>query len=366
MLYKLVSSMDEHKFENQVICLTSVGCVGDALIEKKFSVHSLEMKRGVPDPFSFIKLVRLLWSEKPDLIQTWMYHSDLMGGFANQFLRDIPLVWNIRNSNLDPNLSKKTTILIVKACAFFSKKFPRKIICCAESASNLHKSLGYSGEKIISIPNGFDVLKFKPNLEAKNSVRKELKIREDAIVIGLVGRFDPQKDHQTFFEAGKKLFKVHNNIQFVLCGENISNSNKEINDIIKKCGMVEVSKLLGRRKDVEKITASFDIGCSSSAYGEAFSNAIGEAMACGVPCVVTDVGDSALIVGDTGLVVPPRDPDALYHALKKMVDMGAEKRRDLGRLARDRVVREFSLDRVVNQYEQLYYSLVKSRKQAKG
>ena len=145
-------------------------------------------------------------------------------------------------------------------------------------------------------------------------------------------------------------------VRFILAGTEVEPSNRELMNLISSLGLEPSVRLLGRRNDIPEITAALDIA-SSSSYGEGFSNAIGEAMSCGVPCVVTDVGDSAWIVGDTGKVVPPRDPTALANALRELVNMGAVARRALGERARQRVVENFSLEAVVRQYEDLYESV---------
>lgn len=366
MLYKLLSKIDKRKFAPEVVSLLGMGVLGEKLIARGIPVCCLGMKRGFPNPLKILKIVQIFGKTQPDIVQTWMYHADLMGGIGAKIAGTFPVVWNIRNGDLDPQLSSKMTVFTTKICALISSIVPIKIICCAESAQKIHGKLGYRSDRMIVIPNGFDVEKFKPDSGAREQVHRELGIEKDSIVIGLAGRFDPQKDHGGFFCAASKLIKKTNKIQFVLCGNEITGGNEALKKMIYESGVEKNVHLLGRRDDMARVTAAFDIGCSSSAYGEAFSNTIGEAMACGVPCVVTDVGDSASIVGNTGIVVPPRDPNVLYLALKEMVDMGGEKRRYLGSLARERVVKEFSLDRVVHQYEELYLSIMKSINQAKG
>lgn len=358
MLLKLASGINRERFDTEVICLTDRGAVGDALSDLGMDVRYLGMSRGIPDPRGLVRLVTELRTSMPDLIQTWMYHADLIGGLAGIMAGRIPVVWNIRNSTLDRSRSKKTTIATVRVCALFSNVLCKMIVSCAESAARLHADLGYPRDKMMTIPNGFDVTEFRPNINEKNAVRRELGIPENCTVVGLVARFDDQKNHPGFFEVAKRLIDEIDDLKFIFCGEGVTWDNVKFRECAMEGEITEASYFLGPRKDIARITASMDIACSASGYGEAFSNSIGEAMACAVPCVVTDVGDSGLIVGDTGFVVPPENKDALYTAIKRMVDLGVGGRRELGTLARQRVIENYSLAKIVCTYEDLYLSVV--------
>ena len=206
---------------------------------------------------------------------------------------------------------------------------------------------------MVVIPNGFDLDAFFPDKQAREKVRKELGINDKIIVIGFVARFDPQKDHKNFFEAAKIVHKIYPKVHFFLCGDGISWKNEKLREWIEKSGVEKVTHLLGRRDDIKNVYNSIDIFCSSS-YGEGFPNVIGEAMACGIPCVVTNVGDSAIIVGDTGFVVPPKNPESLDEAIIKMIEIGEEKRKELGKRARKRIEESYSIEKIVKNYEQLY------------
>jgi glycosyltransferase involved in cell wall biosynthesis len=207
---------------------------------------------------------------------------------------------------------------------------------------------------MIVIPNGFDLSAFMPNPAARASVCQELAIAPETLLIGLVGRFDAQKDHQTFIQAAARLLQQCPEVRFLICGDEITWENSTLADWIDAAGIRHHCHLLGRREDIPRLTAAFDIAVSSSSHGEGFSNVIGEAMACGVPCVVTDVGDAALIVGDTGRVVPPRNPETLASNWHALIALGAEGRERLGRAARDRIAANFNLPVIVAKYEKLY------------
>ena len=357
MLYKLLLSMNRDLFLPSVISLTDAGPVGDKIRLLGIPVETLGMKRGAPDPRAVFSLVRRLRQRRPDVIQTWMYHSDLIGAVAAKIAGDIPLAWGIHNSNLDPGSSKPITIRTAHVCARLSRRFPKSIVCCSEASRRVHAQLGYDVSKMVIITNGFDPASFKPDSEARHSVRRELGITDDMYVIGLVGRFDPQKDHLNFIRSAALLNRLKQNTVYLLCGDGITWDNQALAGWIDEAGLRDHFYLLGRRDDMPRIQASLDIAVSSSSYGEAFSNTVCEAMACGVPCVVTDVGDSAFIVEQTGEAVPPKDSAALAGALKKMVQMSPEARSALGAAARKRIMDHFSLPVIAGRYEKLYTGL---------
>jgi len=213
---------------------------------------------------------------------------------------------------------------------------------------------------MVVIPNGFDVDTFMPDVAARNSIRKELAIPDDAPVIGMAARFEPIKDHHNFIRAAKILHQTRPNVRFVLCGQGVSWDNEILVTWIDEAGIRNRFHLLGLRRDMSSITAAFDIATLTS-FGEAFPNVVGEAMSCAVPCVVTDVGDTARIVGETGMVVPSRNPYALAEAWRQMLDLGPEGRCRLGMAARERVKDKFGLPKIVdcyqNHFEELAYGV---------
>ena len=210
---------------------------------------------------------------------------------------------------------------------------------------------------MVVIPNGFDLEGFKPDSSARVSVRTELGIGPNHPVIGLVARFDPQKDHRSFIDAASILAARLPSAWFVLCGDDVTWDNQELARWIDDAGIRDRVYLLGRRDDIARLLNAFDVASLSSAYGEGFPNVVGEAMACGVPCVVTDVGDSAWIVGDTGRVVPIRDPKALADSWLALVEAGQQARQMLGARARARIIEQFDLEVIAGRYAKLYCEL---------
>jgi glycosyltransferase involved in cell wall biosynthesis len=360
MLYKLLSITDRASFKSEVISLTTVGPVGKRIREVRVPIHALGLQRGVPDPWFIFSLARYLRQQPPDVVQTWMYHSDLIGGVAARLSGSCPVIWGIRSGTLDFQKSSKMTIWVARICAVLSRFLPERVVSCSEASRSIHVSLGYTAKNMIVIPNGVDMEKFWPDPSAKMRVRQELRVPSEALLIGLVARFDPQKDHANFIRAAGFLYTLYPDIHFLLCGDEITWDNQILAHWIDTAGIRAQCHLLGRRDDIPRLTAAMDIA-SLSSYGEGFPNVIIEAMACGVPCAVTDVGDAALIVGDTGRVVPPRDPQALAAAWQELIEMGAEKRAELGTRARQRVEERFSITAAAAQYEALYRELAHAR-----
>jgi glycosyltransferase involved in cell wall biosynthesis len=343
-------------YHPHVISLSTIGDIGKRIRELVVPVEALGMKPGVPNPFAIIHLAQMMKRLKPDLVHTWMYHANLIGGLASRMAGIPALTWAIRNCDLPADKTKWRTRAVMQICAKLSRRLPNRIISCSRAACATHVALGYDQSRFVIIPNGFDLSCFRPDPVARTEVRRELGISAGAPVIGLVARYDPQKNHEGFFEAAGILHATRPDVHFVLAGSAIESSNPKVTAWTKKNGIERVSHLLGLRDDIPRLTASFDIATSSS-WSEAFSNVVGEAMACGVPCVVTNVGDSAYIVGDAGLAVEPGDAHGLAAAWLQLLALSSEERLALGEQARTRVAENFELGSVVSCYEDLYEEL---------
>jgi glycosyltransferase involved in cell wall biosynthesis len=354
MLFNLLVGFNPDTVDSRVISLTGPGVIGDRIGSLGVPVRSLGMKAGLPDPRGIARLIKWLREDPPDLIQTWMYHSDLIGGLGGKFSGNIPVIWGIRNSTLDAQHSKKSTIWTVKLCALLSTALPRQIVTCSETARKIHISLGYAAKKMVVIPNGFRLDTYHPDPAARVSVREELGLERDALLIGLIARFNPQKDHQNFVDAAKLVLNQFPAAHFLLCGEGITWENPELAGWIYQTGQTENFHLLNLRTDIPRLTAALDLAVSSSAYGEAFPQIVGEAMASGIPCVVTNVGDSLYVIDETGKAVPPRDSRALANEIVNLLSLSSEQRSHLGQLARMRIEDQFDIHSIVLKYEQLY------------
>jgi glycosyltransferase involved in cell wall biosynthesis len=355
MLARLVrATSGPHALSHEVVSLMDLGSVGRVLRDAGVQVHALGMHRSRPDPGKLLQLTRLIRDVRPDVVQTWMYHADLMGGLAAKAAGRARIVWGIHHTTLDPRTSRWTTRATVAVCARLSHHVPDRIVCVSRAARDLHVAAGYAAGKLVVIPNGFDLEEFRADADARSAVRAELGVGEGAVLIGLVARVAPQKDHLNFVRAAAILARRAPEARFLLCGEGATPSNEPLVQAIREQGLLDRFLLLGRRQDVRRILNGLDLATLSSSHGEAFPLAVGEAMASGIPCVVTDVGDSGLLVAETGRVVRPRDPEALARGWEELVRLGPEGRRRLGAAARARIEARFGLARVAAEYAQVY------------
>lgn len=360
MLLNLLKKTDRERFAPVVVSLMDEGTLGGRIKALDVPVHTVGMQRGRMPVLRLGTLWRLLRREKPDLIQGWMYHANFLAMMLAPLAERPPIIWGLHHTVLDARKDKISTIRIAKLCAFLSR-YTKAIVACSNATLNLHAGLGYDREKMVMIPNGFDLEQFSPDPEARASLRKELGLSPGVLLIGLIARFDPQKDHENFFRAARLLLDsvpedYKGLIHFVLCGREIEDRNPQIARWMQLYNLGAQVHLLGLREDIPRITAALDVAASSSS-GEAFPMTVGEAMACGVPCIVTDVGDSAGIVGEAGRVVPPESSEAFAQALAELVKMPLEMRNELGLKGRERVTRHFALDIIAGRYEDLYLQI---------
>jgi len=353
MLYKLLPRMRKDRFENIIITLKEKGELSEDFESQNIRVYNVLGMGGVLRVSALIKSLKIFRQINPDLIQGWLAHGNLIATLASAFLPyRLSTLWNVRYTALPRGETKRSILFIIKLLSILSF-LPQKIVFNSKAGADDHCRMGYRSDKSCIIPNGFDTKLFSPSEKNRSCVRSELNISEEAVLIGLIGRFDPLKDHSCFLKAGAMLLSRKRGIFFLLAGREVDWQNQQLKQLIEKLGMSKKVFLLGERRDVHRITAALDIA-SCSSVAEGFPNVIGEAMSCGIPCVVTDVGDSAMLVGDTGTVVPPSSHEALCEAWLKLIEMGSAERRILGEKARKRIEDHFSIQKVVKKYEHLY------------
>lgn len=355
MLYKLLSGMDRGLFGPIVVSLLDGGgSVREKIEALGVPVYSLRMRRGLPTPQVLLRLRSLIRECRPNLIQGWMYHGNIAAWLAAKMSGGQPKVfWNIRHSVYDIAYEKRLTRLLIRLGCCMSNRVDTVIYNSATSRGQ-HEALGYDADRSVVIPNGFDTEIFRPDEDARRSVRRELGVADSVALVGLIGHYHPMKDHEKFLKAARIILEHRKDTRFLLAGRGVDSTNKELLAQVEANGLQDSVFLLGERSDIPRLTVVLDIACSSSSYGEGFPNVIGEAMACGVPCVVTDVGDAAWVVGNTGRVVPPRNPHALAEGIIQLLDLPECERKALGVRARRRIGENFKLDRIVRQYETLY------------
>jgi glycosyltransferase involved in cell wall biosynthesis len=363
MLYKLLAGTDRARFEPVVVSLMGGGALRPRVEALGVKVHTVGVSPKLPTPLDLLRLVRLTREIDPDLVVGWMYHSCLAAQLAGLFSKTkAATLWSVHYSVDSLAAEKRLTAAVIRACALLSHA-PSRIIYVSRDGRAKHGPLGFSAENGCVIPNGVDSEAFRPSAEARASVRDELGLDADALLVGMVSRYHPMKDHANFLRAAATLSERHAGAHFLLVGRGADGDNAELRGLINELGLAGRTHMLGERHDVPRLTAALDI-FSLSSYCESFPNVIGEAMACAIPCVVTDVGDAAWIVGDTGRVVPTRDPRALARAWAEMVALGAEGRSALGRSARARACELFPVKAVVRRYETLYETVLAEREAA--
>jgi glycosyltransferase involved in cell wall biosynthesis len=355
MLQKLVAAT-RAELSHSVVSLTGSGPIGSMLAADGVPVTCLGMRRGTPDPRAIGAIVRLLRRERPDVVQSWMYHADLLAGLAGALAGRIPVVWGIRHTDADPATAKRLTHWTRMACARLSGVLPARIVCCADSARDAHCGVGYRADRMLVIPNGFDLTRFAAQPGARARVRRELDIPDEAGVVGMVARFHPDKDHRNFVAAARVVGEANRGAVFVLAGQGVDGANPTLSTWIDANGLRSRVRLLGVRSDVPSVLAAMDVLATSSRT-EAFPNVLGEAMASGIPCVATDCGDSRAIVGATGRVVPPGDPVALGRAILEVLGLPPLTRAALGAAARERICERYDIRVIARRYVSVYESV---------
>ncbi|HLG85652.1 MAG TPA: glycosyltransferase [Alphaproteobacteria bacterium] len=360
MLWKLLSALDERRGDI-VVSLTGAGTIGPRITALGIPVIDLDMSRS-PNPLAVWKLARLVRRFSPDAVQGWMYHGNLMASLGSILSSaQVPVLWNIRQSLYDLGKERLLTAVVIRAGAMLSR-LPKAVVYNSKTSAVQHEALGYSAKRRIVIPNGFDCTLFHPSEEKRQRIRAEFGIADDAVLVGLVARRHPMKDHGTFIDAAALVAERAPSAHFLLIGKGMDDKAADLVERAARHGLGDRAMFLGERTDMPALTAALDIACSSSAWGEGFSNAIGEAMACGVPCVATDIGDSREIMGEGGIIIPARDPRSLANAIWQLIDIGRVGRRQIGALARRRVEAEFSLPQIARRYGEVYdLQLMRSR-----
>jgi len=359
MLYKLVSATDRQLYRPVVISLISGGELQGQIEAEDVPVYSLGMQRGLSSIGALSKLRRFISELQPDIIQGWMYHGNLAAIIARTIAPGRPfLVWSIRQSLYDLRYEKLLTRQVIRLNRFFSLA-PDSVLYNSHLSKRQHEDFGFSKEKSKVIFNGFDLEKFSFSPGETKDVCSSLAIPSNAVCIGHVGRHHFMKDHPVFLVAAREIAGRYPNTYFLLSGKDVVPENKELVTLVPE-QLRSRFFFLGERKDIPAIMQSLDIFVSSS-LAEGFPNVLGEAMAVGVPCVATDVGDSSVVVGPAGMIVKSRNKDALVEAMDHLFSLPEEERQYLGRKGRLRIEQHFSIKAIAAQYSELYQQLMSTR-----
>jgi glycosyltransferase involved in cell wall biosynthesis len=335
----------ESLLQHIVISLKDEGIIGKQLRKEGVQLYCLNLHKSMVGVWHLYKILR---REKPDVLQTWLYHADLMGLIVGKLARIPRIVWNIRCSNMDLSQYQKLTTFVVKTLKTLSR-FPDAVVTNSQSGQEFHTKLGYKPRQWIRIPNGIDTDLFQPNPIFRNELRQALDIPEDAIVVGMLGRVDPMKDHPTFLKAMAPLSQSANNLYCVLAGKGTKEATWPI--------IPSNLRRLGLWENAPEFLNSLDILVLSSSFGEGFPNVVGEAMACEIPTITTDVGDAATLVQTPEQIVPPKDVDGLTLALKRLLALSSAERKAIGQKSRQRILNSYSLAIMRQKYGTFYQSL---------
>ena len=344
--------------EHIVVSLSGSQDYEKKLKQIDIQVHTLNFSNSKINFLGLIKLYKLIRQVKPDIIQTWMIHADMIGGLLARFAGIKNIFWGVHHTNLIEGSSKKMTMLIIKINSILSYFIPRKIIYCAKNSKEVQESIGFQSSKGVVINNGYNIDTFSNSSFLNNKFLNEFNFPVDTFVIGHVGSYSPLKDQISLIEAFSILKQKQFNFEVVLVGTNLDNNNHDLVSLLDKKDLNNHVHLLGRRDDIPTIMNGIDIFVLSS-ISEAFPNVLNEAMACATPCVTTDVGDAAIIVGNTGWVVPKKNPSALMESILEAVDekkfhnIAWLQRKDA---CRKRIVENFSLEEMIKKYKKVWLS----------
>jgi glycosyltransferase involved in cell wall biosynthesis len=342
MLTRLVLA-NRLSFRQVVVSLLDGGIYVSKLRNAGVEVHTLNLNGFHRLPAAFFSLVLILRRIRPNVVMTWLYHADFFGTVAAivSGLGPGRIIWNIRCSNIDFGKHARTTRWVVRMLSWLSP-LPRAVSANSRAGQRAHHAFGYRPRHWAVLPNGLDLNEYRPNERDRMEVRSELGIARNEFAVGMVARLDPQKDHSNFLAAADIVALSYSQARFILVG-------RGTNTLPARSRLLA----LGERHDVPRLLRGLDVIVLSSAYGEGFPNILAEAMATGIPCVTTNVGDAAAIVEELGIVVSPRDPQALANAITTLLSETPEARSSRGKRARRKIERSYSMGRAIRSYRQL-------------
>lgn len=357
-LLKLCQHLDRKRYQQVVISLLSNGTLEEEFKKLRITVYTLSMKRGRFSLRGLYRLYKLLKEIQPHILQTWLYHADLIGLFIGKLAR-VPIIgWNIRCSDMNLAHYPWTTNLTLRLLAFLSR-FPDYILTNSKAGRQFHEKIGYRNKNWQLIENGIDTRKFRPDQTAKERLCHQLNIPKESFLVGHVARFDPMKDHHTFLKAAQIALKQSPNLLFIMIGSEITAKNPELMKLMEDLHLQDHCYLLGPKKKLEFYYAAFDVFCLTS-KSEGFPNVVIEAMACGTPVVSTNVGDVKRVIENSEFLVPPQSPELLAQALKVCTKSSKNQIDKIGLNNRNIIENNYSLDGMIDKLDKFYHSIIKS------
>jgi glycosyltransferase involved in cell wall biosynthesis len=355
--FSLLKLVDKLKANNELIVvalLSSTSVISTKLERGGIRVISLGLSHK-NIVVKCIELVKLFRSERPEVVHTWLYISDLIGGVCAK-LAGVPRVyWGIHNTYLGRDKVPWSTRFVVNLNSMLSHLIPDKVISCSHAAIDVHRSKGYSRDKFVFIPNGVNVDEELSNDHDNKEITSELGIKKDDFVIGYVARYDVLKNHRGFLQSCHKLlrFDLERNFKVLLVGDGLTNENEEVVELLIEYGLRDNVVLLGYRSDVSRIINILDLAVLFS-WGEAFPNVIIESMMYGKPFLASNVGDCQYIIGDGGSIVESGDTQDLANHMRNYMKMDNDTIEELGMRARNRVLTHFTMDIVAENHLDCY------------
>ena len=289
-----------------------------------------------------------------------MYHGNLAALYASKFTNtDTTVIWNIRHSLHNIKNEKMTTALTIRLNKFLSKK-PSAILYNSQISREQHNDFGFNNPESLIHANGFDTELFNFNEEYKNSSRYAYNIGSDKIVIGNVARFHPMKNHAGLIRAAVKICTERDDVMFILAGKDVNYKNTKLSSLIPKANHDRIL-LIDEISTMSSLMNAFDIYVQSSQWGEAFPNALAEAMASKLFCIATDIGDSSMIIADTGMMFTDTSDESIYQGILNAINIAPDKRLKKGCAARNRIKNHFSIEASIDMYANTYENLVEKK-----